>query len=64
MPGCSEQPRYSSLRRLGTGLVLLLTLSLSLPATAQTPPPPGGPGPNRKYDTTHIKMAEGYQSRW
>ena len=61
MPRRSEHPRHSSLRRLGTGLVLLLTLSLSLPAAAQTPTPPGGPGPNRKYDATHIKLAEGYR---
>ena len=61
MPGRSEQPRYSSLHRLCIGLALLLTLSLSLPAAAQTPTPPGGPGPNRKYDVTHINLADGYR---
>ncbi|MGA7729911.1 MAG: PQQ-dependent sugar dehydrogenase [Chloroflexia bacterium] len=41
-------------------LCLSLVGSVRAQGTDPTPTPTGGPGPARKFDSTHVKLAEGY----
>src|SRR5688500_18287466 len=43
------------------GLTALLAMTFSLPTHAQEATPTGTPQPQRKFDSTHVKLPEGYR---